>query len=151
MLKKLITKRVLVPYLKLHSDALNPPISNVQLLATLLQVLLLMVIQRLCCSCPMSLASANDLTNTSIKTDYVLFKISKSKDFLVCLCHWFWNTTMSAIFPFQQRTMRKTCPHHNDNFRCIRHNVVDELPLIKKVVNDDWKVDNKLFKFLCFF
>ena len=31
----------------------------------------------------MSLASANDLTNTSIKTDYVLFKISKSKDFLV--------------------------------------------------------------------
>ena len=80
MLKKLITKRVLVPYLKLHSDALNPPMSNVQLMANLLQVSLLKK-ERLCY--PMSLASANDLTNTSIKTDYVLFKISKSKDFLV--------------------------------------------------------------------
>ena len=81
----LITKRALVPYLKLHSDALNPPMSNVQLMAGLLQVLLLKLDQVLCY--PMSLASSNDLTNTLIRTDYVRCKISKSKCFLVCLCH----------------------------------------------------------------
>ena len=78
---KMIAKGALVKESKLLSDALNPPMSIVQLMPYLLEVSLLSMIQGKFTSL-MSLASTNNLTSTSIKMDCAPFKMSKSKDFV---------------------------------------------------------------------
>ena len=79
---KLIAEGALVPELKLLSDALNPPMSIAQLMPSLLDVTLLsmMVAPVMVLKYPqMSLASTNDLMNTSIRMDYVPLRMPKSK------------------------------------------------------------------------
>ena len=78
---KMIAKGALVKESKLLSDALNPPMSIVQLMPSLLEVSLLSMIQGKFTSL-MSLASTNNLRSTSIKMDCAPFKMSKSKDFV---------------------------------------------------------------------
>ena len=75
----LIAVGALVPELKLLSDALNPPMSIAQLMPISLEKSLLSLDQWKFSL--MSLASTNDLKNTSIKTDYARFKMPESKNF----------------------------------------------------------------------
>ena len=77
---KMIAKGALVKESKLLSDALNPPMSIVQLMPSMLEISLLIMEKGKFTL--MSLASTNDLTSTSIKMDCAPFKMSKSKDFV---------------------------------------------------------------------
>ena len=78
VLGKMIAKLALVPELKMLSDALNPPMSIVQLMPSMLEISLLIMEKGKFTL--MSLASTNDLTSTSIKMDYAPSKMLKSKD-----------------------------------------------------------------------
>ena len=80
VLGKVIAKQALVQESKLLSNALNPPMSNVPLMPSWLEISLLIMDQVKFTL--MSLASTNNLTSTSIKMDCAPFKMPKSKDFV---------------------------------------------------------------------
>ena len=73
----IIAEGALVPELKLQSNAWTQPMNIVQPMPSLLEISLFGVLTLV-----ISLASTNDLMNTSIEMDYAPLRMSKSKEFV---------------------------------------------------------------------